>query len=310
MAVPQLRAPTQRGWSMIEPPASLTPAQVVAPEIGSLEVVDVARAHEPERYLAATLAAEPHRPALIALAAFAADLVRISHTVTQPILGEIRLQWWRDNLDIIDRGGRAGSPIADALAPAITSYELPLPLLVAMTEARAFDLYDDPMPDEPSLAGYLSKTEAIPFELALRILGVAAQPAASLAISAGRAFGLTRLLAELPRHLAAGRVPLPLSIINEHGISPASLREGGDLALLRPLITHLTREVSTEIAMLRPRIAALSRQQRVALLPLAVLSPYLKAIERPLRNPVRDVASLAPLTRAWRVVAAHILGRI
>ncbi len=271
------------------------------------EIIAVARAYEPERYLAATLAAEPERTALIALTAFAADLCRITETATEPLLGEIRLQWWRDSLDTIQSGGRIGAPLADALGDVIVSQRLPVPLLIAMTEARAFDLYDDPMADTAALDGYLAKTEALPFELALRILGVPAGDASALARPAGRAFGMTRLLARLPVSLARGHVPVPLAV--QH-VTLEVMLAGTATPAVRDMIATMSTDISTTLATLRPQIAALSKTQRVAMLPLAMITPYLKVIGAPQRNPLRDIADLAPLTRVWRSGWAHLTGRI
>ena len=270
--------------------------------------MDVARGYEPERYLAATLAPEPLRSALIALAAYAGDLARIPATATQPMLGEIRLQWWRDSLDVIGKGGRIGSPLADALADAIQAHQLPIPMLAAMSEARAFDLYDDPMPDQAALDGYLSKTQAIPFELALRILGIPAGDAGRLSLPAGRLFGLTRLLATLPEHLAAGHLPLPLTRLTQVQIAPDVLLTGATNPAVRVLLAGLTDELAHTFASLRPQLRALSRRQRIALLPLAVVPAYLKAIQRPQRDPLRDIAALAPMTRVWRIARTHAFG--
>ena len=63
------------------------------------EVAAIAREGEPDRYLAALLAPAPEREALLALAAFAAELTRIPLRVVQePMMGEIRLEWWRTAL--------------------------------------------------------------------------------------------------------------------------------------------------------------------------------------------------------------------
>ena len=273
-------------------------------------LIEVARTYEPERYLAATLAADPERAALIAIAAFGADLARIPATATQPMIGEIRLQWWRDSLELIGNGARIGSPLADALRDAVEAYALPVPMLVAMTEARAWDLYDDPMPDEASLDGYLSKIESIPFELALRILGVAPGEAASLSAPAGRAFGLARLLVRLPTDLAAGRVTFPVTRMTLHGLDVDAFSNVAEVTSFRPMITETIRDIRDTLATLRPRFVALPRRQRVALLPLAVLSPYLRAIERWQYARAQHVTALAPLRRVWRIAGAHLLGRI
>lgn len=274
------------------------------------EIIDVARAQEPERYLAATLAAEPERTRLIVLAAFAGDLARIPALATEPLLGEIRLQWWRDSLETLHGGSRTGAPLADALGDAITAHGLPVPLLMAMTEARAFDLYDSQMPDQASLDGYLAKTEAIPFEIALRVLGVAACDAGALAVPAGRVFGMTRILAQLPSQLARGRLMLPSERLLSLGVTTEVMLKGHSTPAVRGLIDTMSHDISATLATLRPQIAALSKRQRVALLPLATIQPYLTKIGSARRDPLRDIADLAPLARVWRIARAHLTGRI
>ncbi len=265
-----------------------------ANETAYADLAAVARVFEPERYLAATLAQEPARAALIAIAAYAADLQRIAATATQPMLAEIRLQWWRDALDGAAAGERTGSPLADAVTEAVRQFDLPVGMLVAVSEARAFDLYDDPMPDAASLDGYLAKTEAIPFELALRVTGLVPAEAAALALPAGRVFGLARLLARLPVHLAHGRHVLP----------------AWEPEKAQALVSRYADEVRTGFASLEPQFRRLPQHQRCALLPLAVVPSYLRCLGRRGRDPQRDGADLAPLTRAWRIGLAYMTGRI
>ena len=57
-------------------------------------------------------------------------------------------------------------------------------------------------------------------------------------------------------------------------------------------------------------MANLPRPVRGAFLPLALVETYLRALERPGRDVLRSPAEIAPLTRAWRIAAAHWLGRI
>ena len=62
------------------------------------------------------------------------------------MLGEIRLQWWRDALQGEARGDVRANPVAAALDDAIVRFRLPRQALVDLIDARVFDLYDDPMP--------------------------------------------------------------------------------------------------------------------------------------------------------------------
>jgi phytoene synthase len=272
-------------------------------------LIEAARAFEAERYVAATLAREPERSALVALAAFAADLRRIPSTVKEPMMGEIRLQWWRDAIEAISETGAAsGHPIADALAAAVRRYALPKAMLVAMTEARAFDLYGDPMPDRASLDGYLAKTEAIPFALALRVATGGDETPQAITDAAGRAFGRTRLLAELPRWLARGRLPLPLDLLGTHGIDPDDLLQGRAPAGLRTLVDELAGEIELSMGAAASHFRRMPRRHRVPLAALATVRPLLARVRDPSRDAVRQPADLAPLARVTRIARAHLFG--
>ena len=80
-------------------------ATLTSPEIwASLD--EKVRAGDEDRWLSSRYAPKPVRRALIALYAFAFELARIRLVVTEPGLGAIRYQWWRDALDEIEAGQR------------------------------------------------------------------------------------------------------------------------------------------------------------------------------------------------------------
>ena len=275
-----------------------------------------ARAGEPDRYLAALLAPRAARDGLLALAAFSAELGRIGHLVRrEPLMGEIRLQWWRDALDLADgpAGGdsRTGNPIADALRDARTRHALPGPLLRGMIDAHASDLQAEPFADEDKLDAYFAGSEGAQFALAAQILGAAPGPEMEAAsASAGTAYGLTRLLLGLPYALSQGRLPLPQGRLARAGLSPQQpVAEAGQVEIAA-LMADLGGDVRRNLAISRQRVAELPRPVRVAYLPLALVGPYLRALERPGRNALRQAAEVAPLQRIWRIAAAHWLGRL
>ena len=57
------------------------------------------RAADPDRYFATLFAPAPKRPFLFALYAFHAEVARIAESVREPMLGAIRLEWWRERKD-------------------------------------------------------------------------------------------------------------------------------------------------------------------------------------------------------------------
>lgn len=51
---------------------------------------------DPDRWLTTLFAPDASRPGLFALYAFNAEIARARESVSQPMIGQIRLQWWRE----------------------------------------------------------------------------------------------------------------------------------------------------------------------------------------------------------------------
>jgi 15-cis-phytoene synthase len=273
------------------------------------EVATAAREGEADRYLAALLAPDTVQADLVAIAAFAAEMRRIPGLVREPMMGEIRLQWWRDTIDGFGTGASTAShgALAAALERAAGRHALARPMLQAMTEARAFDLYDDPMPDEASFRGYLAKTEATPFALALKICGADDVPTA-LADHAGRAYGTARLLADLPSWLAKGRCPLPVTYLAEAGCDVDDLRAGGQNAGSGRVFDRLVADIESDARAAATMARQLARGQRLAVLPVATIPTYLRALHWARRGPLQTAIDVSGLRRITRIARAHWLG--
>src|SRR4029077_13748928 len=123
-----------------------------------------------DRYLASLFAADKTRPQLWALLAFNYEVARIRELVSEPELGEIRLQWWLEKVEEIYRGVSLDHPVAAALAVAIENGGLPKAAFLNLIEARRFDLYGDPMPTLADLEGYLGETSSMLIQLGSLIL--------------------------------------------------------------------------------------------------------------------------------------------
>ena len=280
-----------------------------------LAVREAARRGEPDRYLAATLAPVDIRMDLAAIAAFAAELGRIPATVSEPMLGSIRLQWWRDTLsaarsDRSDRLSRTGHPIADAVAAAATHHTLDAGLFDAMIEAREMDLTGGLPTDDVGLWAYLDAIEGHPFRLAFAIAGTPPSLAGPLATAAGRAYGLARALGRLPMLLHNGGLPLPVDRLRAAGVDPVALLASPrppDLAAgMAQVVAALTALARQEVAVVRKLSGALPRRSRAVLLPVAMVGPYFRA-----QSPGTSLdlmTAVSPLTRVVRIGLAHMAG--
>lgn len=165
------------------------------------EVTSIVRQWDRPRYLALLFAPDDKRQALMALHAFNAEVGRIPLLVSDPQVGMIRLQWWRDTLEVIGRGEVQAHPVAMALSAAISLHHLPLQPLLDLVDAHEHDLYADPMPDVLSLEEYLGKTSSALIQLSAMILDPAsASNVAEAAGFAGVAYGLAQIVSDPKRY--------------------------------------------------------------------------------------------------------------
>lgn len=194
------------------------------------EIEAIVRERDRDRYLSSFFAPDDKRPHLLALYAFNAEVSRVREVVSDPTIGMIRLQWWRDTLDAIyDGAGAAGHPVAEALAAAIAAGGLPKQALADLVTAHEFDLYQDQMPDLTALEAWLGETSSRLIQMAAMILDRDHAPQASEAAGLGGvAHGLALLLGD-PRH----RGPfLPPGMDVAGAIAHGQKRLGEALALL------------------------------------------------------------------------------
>ena len=169
------------------------------------------RKADPDRWLASRFAAEPARRAgLIALYALNDELGRIADQVSTPMIGDIRLAWWREGVEALVGGGPVRvHPVLQALAPAAHEGWLDGEALQAMVEARGNDLEPEPFADEAALVAYVDGTAGALMAAAARLLDADAHPDQTR--SAARAWGWAGLWRAGPALAARGRRWTPLA---------------------------------------------------------------------------------------------------
>lgn len=259
------------------------------------------REHDKDRFLAAVFAPEDRRRHVLALYAFNLEIARVREMVSNPLPGEIRLQWWRD---AIDRREPAANPVATALLETIEKFRLPVAALQNLIDARVFDLYDDPMPSLADLEGYAGETASAVIQLSAIILNGGDDPGTHEAAGhAGVAYALTGLLRSLPIHAARGQCFMPKDVLARYGagtediiarrVSPGLLAALGDLVNAARGHQRATEQ----------RLATIPAAVGAAFLPNALVEAYLKRLLPLGRDPFREVVDLPGWLRPillWR----------
>jgi phytoene synthase len=260
-----------------------------------------ARLNAPDRYYAALFAPASVRGDLIALAAFDGEVARIARLVSDAALGEIRIAWWRDALFGSERASElTGNPVLDQFADVVRRHKLSGAALEAYFTAHMDVLFADPPADDLALNERFRTIDGTPLAFALQILhGSLDADADDLIGAAGRASGLTRIALTLPYALAASRAPLP----ETRSPAPSDMD-------WRPHIAWLAQEADAALAAVRRQLTGKTRDFTTALLPLALIEPYFRALQKPGYDPSRDIAEIAPLARLWRIARAHWTGAL
>ena len=132
---------------------------------------ELVRNHDFARYASTLFVPADQRRALLAIYAFNVEISRVREVVSQPLPGEIRLQWWTDMLAGEGHGGVEGNPVAAELNLAIRKCGLPVERLSRLVNEHQFDLYNDPMPTMAALEGYLHDTSSALFSLGAAVAG-------------------------------------------------------------------------------------------------------------------------------------------
>ncbi|MFC7052970.1 phytoene/squalene synthase family protein [Hansschlegelia quercus] len=260
-------------------------------------VAAIVRGADFTAFAAAQFAPADARPHLLALRAFDAELARVRSIVSDPTIGEIRLQWWRDALESPERADAVAHPVARALEAAIAFGRLPREPLLRLVDARTDDLYDDPIPTLHEFEGRLGATHSAVIRLGSLILGHGRDPGGAEAAGfGGVAQGLTRLLAELPADASRGRLMMPAETMATHGVLREDVLSGKDTLQLAAAAAELRAFALGRLAEARAAFEDVDPVAAPAFLPLATLPGTLRTLDR--RTPL--TASGEPAR--WRVL--------
>jgi phytoene/squalene synthetase len=267
---------------------------------------ELVRRHDYDRFLSALFAPEPQRARLLALYAFNYEVAKTAETVSQPLLGQMRLQWWREALDEIYAGDTRRHEVVAALAVTIRESDLPRLMFDALLEARELDLETMPLTNMAEMEAYADATSGHLMRLAARVCG-AGNALDGVARDAGIAFALTGILRALPWQAAKGRVMLPRDYLLAAGLSESDVLSGRAPAL------RLVCDRVIEIARRHWRKAhdqAVQRRLLPALLPAALTPAYLRLMQRGSFDWFRDRPELSLPRRQLALFGAMMRARV
>lgn len=226
-----------------------------------------------DRYLTALFAPPDQREGLFALYAFNHEVAKTREVVTEPTLGLIRLQWWRESIE----GAYAGTPrrheVVEPLAAAIAAQAPDRALFDRLIDGREADLDDTSPADMECLINYAQVTGAPLVRLACQMLGVRDEAVMEAATLVGTAWALTGILRATPFLARGHRSRLPLTLMAEHGVAEQALFDLKPQAGLAKVAEVVAGAARTHLAHARALRGEVPKAALPALLP-AVLADH------------------------------------
>ncbi|WP_300055532.1 squalene/phytoene synthase family protein [uncultured Roseobacter sp.] len=237
-----------------------------------------------DRFAATMASPVAARRILFPLYAFNVEVSRAPWVTKEPMIAEMRLQWWRDALEEISEGRtprrhEVVTPLSDVLTPDQAR------ALDGLVDARRWDIGSDPFEDEAEMWRYLDATTGTLLWTAAQALGAA--PAEEVALrKTTRAVALANWMCALPELEARGKRPM-------YDGRPETLAQ-----LARAALADLTAQ------------RALGKASRLVLLSGWRARAILKAIARQPQRVARGDLVTPQLARSLTLIRARLTGRI
>jgi phytoene synthase len=272
--------------------------------ISSMSCETIVRSSDPDRYIATLFAPAEKRPLLFALYALNHELGHVAEAAREPMMAEIRLQWWRDALEEARAGKPRGHDVLQGMTAVFAKADVPQETLDAMIGARSLDVSGETVADIAVLESYADATSGNLMRLAARILG---EEADEMAGEAGIAYALAGILRAVPFHAARRKLFLPLDLLKAESLDADDVFAGREI----PKIKHVFGAVAARAREHLARARSLTKPDKslAAFLPASAIPAYLKLMTKRGFNPFRDRTDIPMHRRQLAMLRASFRGR-
>ncbi len=259
--------------------------------------------HNRDRFLTALFAPVGVRERLMTLYAFNVEIARIRETVTEPMIGQMRLQWWRDTITAISegKGSPKGHPVAEPLGDLVEGMKLSSSYFYDLLAAREQDMADDPPGTVDDLVEYCRGTSAAVSHLALEALGVRDEATHSAAEDVGIAWALTGVARAVHFYAAAGRTLLPHDSLMAHNLALQDLQDPKTSGPAQEIVRDVCKLAQKHVEAAREKRRTIDLRGLPILLPATIAAAYLKTLQTAdykIADP-RVALQRPPVARLW-----------
>lgn len=269
------------------------------------------RQHDHDRFLTALFSEPDRREEIFALYAFNHEVAKTAEVVSEAIIGQIRLQWWRESLEGLFAGTPRQHYVLGPLAQAAGQGRLPQAELERLIDAREQDLDPSQPRDLAEFEAYAEATGATLLRAVLRLLSLSPEDHEALYRAArhiGIAYATTGLLRAVPFHAARKQIFLPEDHMTVAAVDIGELMELRSQEALSGVVMRLAKRAQEHLDAARELIGS-SKVGTPVLLHGSLAELYLKRLVAVDYDPFNPKVGVAPPSRMPRLAWLNWRGR-
>lgn len=248
------------------------------------------------------------RAAITAFYAFCREVDDVVDEVHEPQVAQTKLAWWEHEVGQLFNG-TPSHPVTQALQPHLQTFGIEAAPLLSVIEGCRMDLNQTRYLDQAALNRYCHLVAGVVGEVAARIFGQTQAATTTYAHTLGQAFQLTNIIRDVGEDALRGRIYLPISDLQAHGVTAADLLQRKDSPAFRALMATQAQRAH---ALYEQAYALLPdadrRAQKPGLMMANIYRTLLHEIEASQYAVLHQRISLTPVRKLWLAWKTQALG--
>lgn len=227
-----------------------------------------------DRYISIIFAPKEYREDLVSVAQFNLEIAKVKNKVTEPMIGLIRFQWWREALEEIFDESKTPRRhnIVQRLKKLATDYRLQSTDFLSVINAREKDLDASPFENLGEFKSYLIDTSFPLNKIFLDIVGIESDAIKQVVKDISYAWGITAILRSAHKNFGAGRCIYPKDMCEKYGLEMANLGKPDFLAASEKIVEQLCIIANQKLADAEEKLNKIDRKTKKSAKPVLLLS--------------------------------------
>ncbi|XP_062545008.1 NADH dehydrogenase (ubiquinone) complex I, assembly factor 6 homolog [Armigeres subalbatus] len=273
--------------------------------------LNLVRQYDKENFLCTLLLKNPERRSALAIRAFNVEIARITGTVSDDKIGQMRLKFWEETIDKLfknDLKHVPEQPVIQELKTAIDAQKLTKRYFQRLISARLNANLR--FVTTKQMEEYAENSVCSVLYLLLEAHGVRNVHADHAASHLGKAQGIVNLLRSIPHQERRNVVPVPQEVLMQHGVSQERvLRNRKEDKGVEEVIFQLAGLAHQHLEKARKLAGSVPKQARPVLLPGVAVGRYLERLRKAkfhlTDSKLLQSDTMLPLVIYW----SHFLGK-